>query len=157
MNLQKFYQADKHAFQYEKWSIWSMKIIESNLLFYFRLRHHLLRLDLVLNHFLLRSDKKKLTPNHYHWLFLLRRQPIAILKLNLKTKQVRMNELRHTNDWLSSIQKSKDVLFVWMIIPCQNNLINVVIYFVRIVLMLIFKMLNLNVHVVLLFMVKFEV
>ena len=58
---------------------------------------------------------------------------------------------------LSSIQKPKDVSFAWMILLSQNNLINVVIYFVPIVLMLIFTMLNLNVHVVSPFMVKFEV
>jgi hypothetical protein len=44
-----------------------------------------------------------------------------------------------------------------MIVLNQNNLINVVIYFVQIVLIIIFNQLNLNAHVVLQFMEKFEV
>jgi hypothetical protein len=44
-----------------------------------------------------------------------------------------------------------------MIVLNQNNLINVAIYFVQSVLINIFKPLNLNVHVVLLFMEKCEV
>lgn len=44
-----------------------------------------------------------------------------------------------------------------MIVQNQNNLINVVIYFVQLVLINIFNQLNLNVHVVLQFMENFEV
>lgn len=73
-------------------------------------------------------------PNHHHWLFVMRNQRISAQNL-----------------------KKNDVLFVWMIILTQNNSINAAIDFVPIVLTHIFKVLNLNVHVVLPFMVKFEV